>query len=202
MCLSYLLEGECEMRMTREELKEKWFTSWNDSRNDIIAVNYGDEPLFRYDQEKYEKFQKLTGTMANIEAIDAYIYTQNGNYDEYRTFAGTVKIAENGRVLCGDVNVKYRGKIHNIIINRMYGFYKLVILRMSSGKVVGFSNADGQGSPSIYTEEMDKDLIERILNDSMEDYGYGIQKFMECAREMYAQDSVNYIMEKRFGARK
>ena len=98
------------MRMTREELKEKWFTSWNDSRNDIVAVNYGDEPLFRYDQEKYEKFQKLTGTMANIEAIDAYIYTQNGNYDEYRTFAGTVKIAENGRVLCGDVNVKYRGK--------------------------------------------------------------------------------------------
>ena len=84
----------------------------------------------------------------------------------------------------------------------MYGFYKLDILRMSSGKVVGFSNADGQGSPSIYTEEMDKDLIERILNDSMEDYGYGIQKFMECAREMYAQDSVNHIMEKRFGARK
>ena len=49
---------------------------------------------------------------------------------------------------------------------------------------------------------MDKDLIERILNNSMEDYGYGIQKFMECAREMYAQDSVNHIMEKRFGARK
>lgn len=24
------------MRMTREELKEKWFTSWNDSRNDIV----------------------------------------------------------------------------------------------------------------------------------------------------------------------
>ena len=34
------------MRMTREELKEKWFTSWNDSRNDIVAVNYGDEPLY------------------------------------------------------------------------------------------------------------------------------------------------------------
>lgn len=190
------------MRMTREELKEKWFTSWNDSRNDIVAVQYGDEPLFRYDQEEYEKFQKLTGTLANIEAVDAYIYSQNGNYDEYRTLVGTVKIAEDGRVLCGDVNIKYRGKIHNIIVNRMYGFYKLDILRMSSGKVVGFSNADGQGSPSIYTEEMDKDLIERILNDSMEDYGYGIQKFMECAREMYAQDNVNHIMEKRFGARK
>ena len=190
------------MRMTREELKEKWFTLWNDSLHDIVAVQYGDEPLIKYTQNEYEKFQKLTGTLANIEAVAAYIYSQNGNYDEYRTLVGSVNIAEDGRVLCGDVNVKYRGKIHNIIINRMYGFYKLDILRMSSGKVIGFSNADGQGSPSIYTEEMDKDLIERILNDSMEDYGYGIQKFMECAREMYAQDSVNHIMEKRFGARK
>ena len=114
------------MRMTREELKEKWFTSWNDSLHDIVAVNYGDEPLFRYDQEEYEKFQKLTGTLANIEAVDAYIYSRNGNYDEYRTLVGTVKIAEDGRVLCGDINVKYRGKIHNIIVNRMYGFYAAV----------------------------------------------------------------------------
>ena len=55
------------MRMTREELKEKWFPSWNESRHDIVAVNYGDEPLIRYNQEEYEKYQKLTGTLANLE---------------------------------------------------------------------------------------------------------------------------------------
>ena len=80
------------MRMTREELKEKWFTSWNDSLHDIVAVQYGDEPLIKYTQNEYEKFQKLTGTLANIEAVAAYIYSQNGNYDEYRTLVGSVTL--------------------------------------------------------------------------------------------------------------
>ena len=100
------------------------------------------------------------------------------------------------------MNVKYRGKVHNIIFNRMYGFKKLDVLRLSGDYVVGFSNADGQGSPSIRTKEMDRDLIERILNDKLEDYGYAIQRFMEAARELYAEDTTNHIMEKRFGSRK
>ena len=84
----------------------------------------------------------------------------------------------------------------------MYGFKKLDILRLGGDNVVGFSNADGQGSPSRYTKEMDKDLIERILNDKLEDYGYAIQRFMEAARELYVEDTTNHIMEKRFGSRK
>lgn len=187
------------MRMTREELKEKWFPSWNESRHDIVAVNYGDEPLIRYNQEEYERFQKLTGTLANLEYVKAYIYSQNGNYNLYRTLIGEVYIAEDGRVLCGDVNVTFRGKVHNIIFNKMYGFKRLDVLRLSGDYVVGFSNADGQGSPSIKTKEMDKDLIERILNDPLSDYGIGIQKFMEAARELYTEDTTNHIMEKRFG---
>lgn len=186
------------MRMTREELKEKYFPSWNDARNDIVAVNYGDEPLIKYRQQQYEEYQKLTGTLANIECVSAYIYSQNGNYDEYRTLVGNVYIAEDGRVLAGDVNVKHRGKTYNIILNKMYGWNKLDILRIGS-EVVGFSNKEGQGSPSRYTKKMGKDLIERILNDKMEDYGVGIQKFMEDARELYNKDTTNYIMEKRFG---
>ena len=187
------------MRMTREELKEKWFPSWNESRHDIVAVNYGDEPLIRYNQEEYEKYQKLTGTLANLECPNAYIYSQNGNYDLYRTLIGEVYIAEDGRVLCGDVNVKYRGKVYNIIFNRMYGFKKLDVLRLGGEYVVGFSNADGQGSPSRYTKEMDAETIERILNDPLSDYGIGIQKFMEAVRELYAEDTTNHIIKKRFG---
>ena len=191
------------MRMTREELKEKYFSSWNDARHDIVAVNYGDIPLIKYRQQQYEEYQKLTGTLANLECVAAYIYSQNGNYDEYRTLVGNVYIAEDGRVLAGSVNVKYRGKVHSISLNLMYGFKALNILRLSGiGNVVGFSNKDGNGSPSRYTEEMSKDLIERILNDKMEDYGVGVQKFMEAARELYNEDTTNYIMEKRFGVSK
>ena len=192
------------MRMTREELLEK-FPSWNESRHDIMAVNYGDEPLIHYDQGEYERYQNYWSkdkTFANIMAVDAYIYSQNGTYDEYRTLIGKVRIAEDSRVLCGDVNVKYRGKTHNIILNKMYGFKKLDILRLGGDNVVGFSNADGQGSPSRYTKEMDAETIEKILNDPLSDYGIGIQRFMEAARELYAEDTTNHIMEKRFGARK
>ena len=189
------------MRITREELLEK-YPSWNESRHDIIAVNYGDEPLIHYDQEEYERYQNYwskDSIFANIMAADAYIYSQNGTYDEYRTLIGKVHIAEDGRVLCGDVDVKYRGKTHNIILNTMYGFKKLDILRLGGEYVVGFSNVDGQGSPSRYTKEMDAETIERILNDPLSDYGIGIRKFMEAARELYTEDTTNHIMEKRFG---
>ena len=42
------------MRMTRENLLEK-FPSWNESQHDIVAVNYGDDPLIHYDQGEYER---------------------------------------------------------------------------------------------------------------------------------------------------
>lgn len=32
----------------------------------------------------------------------------------------------------------------------------------------------------------------------MSDYGYGIQKFMETARELYNEEPYNYIMQKTF----
>nr|DAR44365.1 MAG TPA: Protein C10 [Caudoviricetes sp.] len=32
----------------------------------------------------------------------------------------------------------------------------------------------------------------------MEDYGYGVQKFMQAARELYAEDPFNTIMNKTF----
>lgn len=32
----------------------------------------------------------------------------------------------------------------------------------------------------------------------MEDYGYGVQKFMQAARELYVEDPYNTIMIKTF----
>ena len=188
------------MRLTREELKRQYFPNWNDSRHDIVAVNYGDEPLIRYNQQKYEEYQKLTSSLANIETVSAYIYSQNGNYDEYRTLAGNVYIAEDGRVLGGSVNVKYNGQTVSVSLNLMYGLQALTILQLT--KIVqGFSNKDGNGSSSRYTEEMKPEKIEKILNNPMCDYGIAIQKFLEAAREQYKRDTTNHIMNQRFGVR-
>lgn len=187
------------MRLTREELLNK-YPSWNEARHDIVKVFYGDIPLVIYNEKQYEWFKTLTGTLANLEAIDAYIYTQNGSYNKYSTLIGDVYIAENGTVLSGNIQVKHRGFIHDIFLNKMYGMYCLSIMRNTSEGTKGFTNKDGLLSPSIKkrTKELDNKTIEKILNVSLEDYGESIQKFMETVREVYKQDKTNYIMEKCF----
>lgn len=187
------------MRLSNTELKEKCCTSWNDKKHDIGEVYYGDTPLIHYDEKKYEYFQTLTGTLANIEAVEAYIYSQNGTYDLYRTLIGEVKIAENGRVLCGNIIIKYYGKTYNIILNEMYGLHSLTILRLGD-KVNGFCNKDGQGSPANKdrTEELDNETILKVLNVDLSDYGESIHNFINACKKLYDKDNTNYIMKKCF----
>lgn len=83
----------------------------------------------------------------------------------------------------------------------MYGLKALSLLSLrGTGKVKGFCNKDGIGSPCnhLNTEELDIDIIKSVLNNPMEDYGYGVQKFMQAARELYAEDTFNNIMNKTF----
>ena len=83
----------------------------------------------------------------------------------------------------------------------MYGLKALSILSLrGTGKVKGFCNKDGQGSPAnqLNTEELEPDTIKKILSNPMSDYGYGIQKFMKTARELYNEEPYNYIMQKIF----
>ena len=187
------------MRLTKDELKTQYFPLWNDSRHDIVAVNYGDEPLIQWDVKLYEEFSKLSGSLANLMCANAYVFSQNGDYNIYRTLIGDTYIKPDGTVLSGNINVKFRGKTYNVILNRMYGWNALTILRLGE-KVVGFCNKDGQGSPSskVRTEEMNQDVVERIINDALEDYGFGIQKFMDAVREVYNMDNTNCIMDKCF----
>ena len=189
------------MRLSNAELKEKYCTFWNDEKHDIGEVYYGDTPLIHYDEKEYEYFHTLTGTMANIEAVKAYIYSQNGTYDLYRTLIGEVYIAKNCTVLCGDISVKYWGKTYDIILNEMYGLHGLTILRLSS-KVKGFCNRDGQGSPTskYRTEELDNETILKVLNVDLSDYGESIHKFIKACKDLYNKDSTNCIMDKCFSA--
>ena len=50
----------------------------------------------------------------------------------------------------------------------------------------------------LNTEELDVNIIKSVLNNPMEDYGYGVQKFMQAARGLYMEDPYNNIMNKTF----
>ena len=83
----------------------------------------------------------------------------------------------------------------------MYGLKALSILSLrGTGKVKGFCNKDGQGSPAnqLNTGELEPDTIKKILSNPMSDYEYGVQKFMKTARELYNEEPYNYIMQKTF----
>lgn len=83
----------------------------------------------------------------------------------------------------------------------MYGLKALSLLSLrGTGKVKGWCNKDGQGLPvnHLNTEELDIDIIKSVINNPMEDYGYGVQKFMQAARKLYAEDPYNNIMNKTF----
>lgn len=59
------------MRLTRNELIER-YPIWNEARHDIVKVFYGDIPLIEWNKAEYERYSQLEGTLANIEAVEAY----------------------------------------------------------------------------------------------------------------------------------
>ena len=187
------------MRKTRQELLSQ-YSFWNETGHDIVQVKYGDIPLTRWDSKEYDWWKTLSGTLSNILGVDAYVYTQNGPYDIYETLIGKIYIADDGKVLCGDVDVKYRGSTYNVYVNKMYGLNALSVHCIMSEYYVGFSNINGLSSSTTkrHTKEMEKEVIDKVLNKRLEDYGPSVQKFMSAARELYMRDPKNYIMEKTF----
>lgn len=190
------------MRLTRNELLER-YPNWNEVKHDIVKTFYGDIPLIEWNKEEYEKYSRLEGTLANIEAVEAYIWTQNGDYSIYRILIGEIKIGASGIVLCGDLQVKYGEKVYSIYLNLMYGLKALSIFRNNGLNLIGFSNADGLSSPCIKsdTKELDRDLIEKVLKVDLSDYGESVRKFMDAVIDLYNKDKVNHIMEKCFSMR-
>ena len=187
------------MRMTREELI-KQYPYWNEDRHDIVKAMYGDIPLIVWDKAYYESWSTYDGTCANIDGVNAYMYSQNGDYYIYRTLIGEIFISTAGKVLGGSITVKYRGISYTVALNLMYGWRALDILKLSGEKVRGFSNKDGTGSPSnsFRTEELDRETIEKILSVDISDYGESVHSFITECTNLYNEDSANYIMEKTF----
>lgn len=189
------------MRETREEILRK-FPSFSPRKN-LVEVWYMDVPSNVYDQKEHEWYESETDRhVRNVCYAKEWIWLMNGDYDIYRGGIGEILISKNGNVLHGSINIPYRGRTMDVSMNLMYGWAGLTILdlRRSDQKVKGFSTKDGIGSTASkrFTLEMDREQVLAILNNPMKDYGYGVQKFMETARQVYEENPWNYIMEKTF----
>lgn len=185
------------MRLTREDLLDRYPT-WNEQKHDIVQAFYGDIPLVEWNEKEYARYCELTGTLANVEAVDAYIYIQNGPYRKYCTLIGDIYTKDSGEILCGDLRVKYRGKAYNIYLNLMYGRKALSIFRITGSEILtGFSNKYGMRSPCMkaHTKELDEYVIEDVLKVNLSDYGECVQRFMKEVKSLYEENKVNYIME-------
>ena len=191
------------MRLTNSQILTQ-FPSWsNHPSGNIQQVRYGDIPDCQYTQESYNKYQSCTDRhLLNIGCANAYIYSNYGSYDIYKTIPGDVYIqTSTQQLLHGTLSIPYRNKPITVHLNLMYNLKALSILDLKgTGKVKGFCNKDGQGSPAnhLSTEELEPDVIKKILSNPMTDYGYGVQKFMDTARELYEEEPYNYIMSKTF----
>lgn len=192
------------MRLTKKELKEKYYPEWNDTRHDIVRVCYGDDPLIVWDNNEYTRYSKLSDTLANIEAINAYMYTQYGSYNIYRTLIGEICISNSAlkEVLCGNIHIGRGGQGYDITLNMMYGNIGLTIMKHGILNSVGFRTKDGIHSVRLLknTKELKREQILSILNVDLSDYGLSIHKFMEACRKVYYSYPDNYILENCFGS--
>ncbi|MDR2043437.1 MAG: hypothetical protein LBQ15_03540, partial [Clostridium sp.] len=176
------------MRLSREELLKKCFTSWNEKKHDIVRVLHGDDPMVCWNKEYYEGWYcTLTGSLANTEAVEAYMWHVNGDYNIFRTLVGDVYITAEGKMLGGGIHLKHRGMIYNVHLGLMYGARALDILGISHTGVKGFSNKDGLGSPAskMNTKELDAETAEKVFATDLRDFGESIRKFMGEAVKLW-----------------
>jgi hypothetical protein len=84
----------------------------------------------------------------------------------------------------------YGGKPHTILIDMTHGRNGLTVMRIGVKKVSIYRNSDGQGSPTLqkYTADMKEEVVNKVLNDPLKDYGVGIQKFMKTARKLWLSE--------------
>lgn len=187
------------MRLSRNDLL-KMYPSWNETKNNIVKVLYGDIPLVEWNKTEYERYRQLDSDVADISfGADAYVWTQNGDYSLYSTLIGRIAIGSSGEVLYGDLRIKNRGTLYLVHLNLMYGLNSFSVFRNNGAiDLVGFSSKDGLTSSRIksHTNELNRYTIEEVLKTDLSDYGDSIKKFMETAAALYSKDKINYIMEK------
>ena len=185
------------MRKTHDELAFQ-YPSYAKSLGDrLVPVLYGDEPMHNYNREHYENMKRLTDKdehLANICAIDQYIYANYGDYLLYKTFAGDIYIKPNGDILAASIGVKYSGKNYDIRLNRMYGHDSFSI-SYNPYSFDGLYQIWTYGDisypvPKVY-QLMDYDLVMKIVNVK-HDYGKSYQSVLDYCKSVLEKDKKNY----------
>lgn len=188
------------MRKTDEELRTAY--PWKSHMFDNIgAVMYGDIPFEIHDEEWYKTTIKIAegnNTISNIFAVDCWIYEMIGSHDVYETEHGEIGIKD-GEAIYGDFNIHYGGCVYNTFFNNIYSDNEsmknsLMICCIGTDKISGWRNKNGQSSPSLRCKKLDDDKIEKVLSSKwLNDFGYGVQVYINTIKKVYESDKTNYF---------
>ena len=163
----------------------------------LVSVLYGDEPIHNYNREHYESVKRLADKdehLANICAIDQYIYANYGDYLLYKTFAGDIYTKSDGDILAASISVKYSNRNYNIQLNRMYGHVSFSISYNPysfNGLYQIWTYGDqSYPVPKVY-QLMDYDLVMKLVNVK-HDYGKSYQSVLDYCKNKLEKDKKNY----------
>lgn len=176
------------MRLSREELL-KQYPYWNEENNDIVKVMYGDEPLIKWTHDRVrwenEKDKDPDSIIATLNAVEHYIVARCGDFGDYRTMIGGVKVLTRNRIGSCDINIKYNGKTYNLMLNELYG---KTIMSLTLNTSTIFRTYDiGKDSSWISTrwKPMDKEEALKVVDvKRVADYGDVVKKAVERCREI------------------
>lgn len=189
------------MRKTDEELRTTY--PWKSHMFDnISAVMYGDIPFERHNEEWYKSTVKITednNMISDLFAVDHWIYKMIGDHDVYETEHGKFGIKD-GEVIYGDFSIHYGGYVYDTLFNNIYIDNELMknsltIMSIRTDEVSGWRNKTGQNSPSLRNKKLDDDKIEKVLSSKwLQDFGYGVQVYIDTIKKIYESDKTNYFM--------
>jgi hypothetical protein len=176
------------MRLTREELLEQ-YPYWNEENNDIVKVMYGDEPLIKWTHDRVrwenEKDKDPDSIVATLNTVEHYIVARCGDFGDYRTMIGGVKVLTRNRIGSCDINIKYNGKTYNLMLNELYG---KTIMSLSLNTSTIYRTYDiGQDTSwiSIRWTPMSKEEALKVVDvKRVADYGDVVKRAVERCREI------------------
>jgi hypothetical protein len=176
------------MRLTREELLEQ-YPYWNEENNDIVKVMYGDEPLIKWTHDRVrwenEKDKDPDSIVATLNTVEHYIVARCGDFGDYRTMIGGVKVLTRNRIGACDINIKYNGKTYNLMLNELYG---KTIMSLSLNTSTIYRTYDiGQDTSwiSIRWTPMSKEEALKVVDvKRVAEYGDVVKRAVERCREI------------------
>lgn len=173
------------MRLTREELLKKY--TWYGER-DIVAVKYGDEPLYRVNNDtcRIDHEKSSSDTIDNVEFSKHWLCAVGGNYAHYETLIGGVDVFTNYHIGAVDLTVKYNGKAYSIELIDLYGKPQISITLITPYIFREYYlNQPSKSWISTHYESMSKDEALKVLDKKhFKDYGTVIQDAIKKIREI------------------